>query len=80
MTLEELQKQVLQLDISDRWHLVQSMLTSIQQEIQLSHSPHSTVNSLPELDSWTQSLIGVIHLEDNHLTESYESYLEEKYR
>ncbi len=30
MTLQELQKQALQLPISDRWRLVQSLLTSIQ--------------------------------------------------
>lgn len=32
MTLQELQKQVLQLPMSDRWQLVQTILESIQQE------------------------------------------------
>ncbi|MCF4968931.1 hypothetical protein [Nostoc sp. CMAA1605] len=32
MTLQELQKQVLQLPISDRWQLVQTILDSLQQE------------------------------------------------
>jgi hypothetical protein len=32
MTLQELQKQVLQLPMSDRWQLVQTVLESIQQE------------------------------------------------
>ena len=32
MTLQELQKQVLQLPISDRWQLVQTLLESLQQE------------------------------------------------
>jgi len=31
MTLQELQQQMLQLPISDRWYLVQTLLTSIQQ-------------------------------------------------
>jgi hypothetical protein len=32
MTLQELQKQVLQLPMSERWQLVQTVLESIQQE------------------------------------------------
>jgi uncharacterized protein (DUF433 family) len=32
MTLQELQQQMLQLPISDRWYLVQTLLTSIQQD------------------------------------------------
>ncbi|NES99359.1 MAG: hypothetical protein F6K61_02065 [Sphaerospermopsis sp. SIO1G1] len=32
MTLKELQKQVLQLPMSDRWELVKTVLESIQQE------------------------------------------------
>jgi hypothetical protein len=32
MTLQELQKQVLQLPIPERWQLVQAVLTSLQQE------------------------------------------------
>jgi hypothetical protein len=32
MTLQELQKQVLQLPISDRWQLVQTILDSLQRE------------------------------------------------
>ncbi|MFQ4134705.1 hypothetical protein PGN35_000125 [Nodosilinea sp. PGN35] len=32
MTLQELQQQLLQLPISDRWYLVQTLLTSIQQD------------------------------------------------
>ena len=37
MTLQELQQQALQLPISDRWRLVQSLLTSIEQETQTSN-------------------------------------------
>jgi hypothetical protein len=32
MTLQKLQQQVLQLPISERWQLVQAVLTSLQQE------------------------------------------------
>lgn len=34
MTLQELQKQVLQLPTSQRWQLVHTLLESLQQEIQ----------------------------------------------
>jgi Ni,Fe-hydrogenase III component G len=74
MTLQELQKQVLQLPISQRWHLVQSVLASIQKETLSSMS-----DNLTELDPWTQSLIGVIQLGEENSAESYMDYLEEKY-
>jgi Ni,Fe-hydrogenase III component G len=74
MTLQELQKQALQLPISQRWHLVQSVLASIQKET-LSSMPEN----LTELDPWTQSLIGVIQLGEENPAESYIDYLEEKY-
>jgi hypothetical protein len=80
MTLQELQKQVLQLPINERWYLVQSLLASIQQETQKSISPSPTIEPLTELAPWTQSLIGVIQLEEENLTEAYVDYLEEKYR
>ena len=53
MTLQELQKQVLQLSISDRWRLVESLLSSIERETRTSNSfqPKSIVN---DLDPWTQ--------------------------
>ena len=80
MTLQELQRQALQLTISDRWRLVQSVLTSIQQETLLSVSPSPTVKPLTELDPWTQSLIGIIQLGAENPTEFYVDYLEDKYR
>jgi len=79
LTLPELQKQVLQLPIKDRWHLVQSVLASIQQETLSSISPSPTLEPLTELDPWTQSLIGVIQLGEEKPTETYVDYLEEKY-
>ena len=80
MTFQELQKQALELSISDRWRLVHSLLTSIQQETLSSIPENQTVKSLTDLDPWTQSLIGVIQLKAENLTESYEDYLKEKYR
>ena len=79
MTLQELQNQVLQLPISDRWRLVQSLLRSIQQETLLFSPPIPSENSFTSLDPWTQSLIGVIQLSTQDPTESYVDYLEEKY-
>jgi hypothetical protein len=80
MTLQELQNQALHLPISDRWRLVQSVLTSIQQETRSSISPKPSLQTSIKLDPWTQSLIGVIQLDSEDFTESYVDYLEEKYR
>lgn len=80
MTLQELQKQALELPISDRWRLVQSVLTSIERETQASNFSIPEVESLTEdLNPWTQSLIGVIQIEQDDPQESYVNYLEEKY-
>ena len=79
MTLQELQDQVLQLPVSDRWRLVQCVLTSIQQETIMSSSPSLPANPLSNLDPWTQSFIGVIQLSAENSTESYVDYLGEKY-
>ncbi|MBD2385132.1 hypothetical protein [Cylindrospermum sp. FACHB-282] len=77
--LQELQEQVLKLPIKERWHLVQTVLASIQQETLSSIPPNLNLESLSELDPWTQSLIGVIRLESENLEESYVNYLEKKY-
>jgi hypothetical protein len=79
MTLQELQKQALQLPVSDRWRLVQSVLASIEKETLLSISPNTTIQPLTNLDPWIQSLIGSVQLPTDYLTESYVDYLEEKY-
>lgn len=73
-----MQEQVLKLPIRERWHLVQTVLASIQQET-LSSTTQPTLETLSELDPWTQSLIGVISLESDNTKESYIDYLEEKY-
>ena len=65
MTWQELQSQALHLPIDQRWYLVQALLTSIQQETWLTQittiSPQT--ESVADLDSWTQCLVGVIQLE-----------------
>jgi hypothetical protein len=78
MTLQELQKQVLQLPIRDRWRLVQSALASIEQETK-SPLVKSTIKPIANLDPWTQSFVGLITLDTDDVTESYVDYLEEKY-
>jgi|GEM_PF-410626 len=82
MTLRELQNQALQLSLHERWYLVQSVLASIQQETEVDYFPSSHLKAFTKiaLDPLTQSLIGVISLNDNDITESYIDYLEEKYR
>lgn len=79
MTLQEIQIQALQLPVGDRWRLVQSLLSSIQQETLVPSPPTTTINSFTELNPWTQSLIGVIQLGIEEPTQSYVDYLEEKY-
>ncbi|MTJ14220.1 hypothetical protein FJR11_16870 [Anabaena sp. UHCC 0187] len=77
--LQQLQEQVLKLPIKERWNFVQTVLASIQQETLSSIPPQPTLETLSELDPWTQSLIGVISLESENPEESYVNYLEEKY-
>lgn len=79
MTLQELQKQALQLPIGDRWRLVQSLLSSIQQETLVFSPSTPGGNSFASLAPWTQSLIGVIQLSAEDPTDAYVDYLEEKY-
>lgn len=79
MTLQELQSQALQLPISDRWRLVQSLLSSIQQETLVFSPSTPRVDSFDSLSPWTQSLIGVMQLNAEDPTDTYVDYLEEKY-
>ncbi|MEB3179555.1 MAG: hypothetical protein VKL59_11045 [Nostocaceae cyanobacterium] len=60
MTWQELEKQVLQLSLSDRTHLVESILASIQKETLPYLPANPTTESLSDLDPWTLNLIGVI--------------------
>ncbi len=67
MTLQEMQNQAMQLSISDRWRLVQTLLGSIQQETLSLNSPQPNLNLVSNLDPWTQSLMGVIQLDTENL-------------
>ena len=62
MTLRDLQEQALQLSISERWRLVQSVLSSIEQETQVFNSTETKIEPIADLNPWTQSLIGVIQI------------------
>jgi hypothetical protein len=57
---------------------IQSMVTE-KEETPSYIPPHPTLESLSELDPWTQNLIGVIRLESENPQESYVNYLQEKY-
>ncbi len=73
MTLQELQKQVLQLPMSDRWQLVQTVLESIQQEtISLSKK-----GNLSRLRGIARS---VNISNDENINGDYITYLTEKYK
>ncbi|EDX76952.1 hypothetical protein MC7420_1955 [Coleofasciculus chthonoplastes PCC 7420] len=80
MTLQKLQNQALQLPISDRWRLVQSLLASIQKEMLSLMSPSLSATSMTDLDPWTQRLLGVVQLSPEDAKESYIDYLETKYQ
>ncbi len=73
MTLQELQKQVLQLPISERWQLVQAVLTSLQRET----SSESKRRNLSRLRGIASS--GVI-AGNADFTQDYTDYLTQKYQ
>lgn len=80
MTWQDLQEQALNLSIGDRRLLVKSLLTSIEQETLPTPSTSSPLTQASSaLDPWTQSLIGVIQLENDDLEKDYVDYLEKKY-
>ena len=73
MTLQELQKQVLQLPMSDRWQLVQTVLESIQQET-ISPSKQGNLSRLRGIAK------GVNISSDENINGEYVTYLTEKYQ
>ena len=73
MTLQELQKQVLQLPMSERWQLVQTVLESIQQETQL-------VSRKGNLSRLRGIAKGVNISSDDNINGDYVTYLTEKYQ
>lgn len=73
MTLQELQKQVLQLPMSDRWQLVQTVLESIQQET-ISASKKGNLSRLRGIAK------SVNISNDENINGDYVTYLTEKYQ
>lgn len=73
MTLQELQKQVLQLPMSERWQLVQTVLESIQQET-ISASKKGNLSRLRGIAK------GVNISSDENINGYYATYLTEKYQ
>ncbi len=73
MTLQELQKQVLQLPMSDRWQLVQTVLESIQQET-ISLSKKGNLSRL-------RGIAKSVNISNNeNINGDYATYLTEKYK
>ncbi|MFB2770390.1 hypothetical protein ACE1AT_14025 [Pelatocladus sp. BLCC-F211] len=73
MTLQELQKQVLRLPISDRWQLVQTLLESLQQET----TSGLKQRNLSRLQGVAKSEVTQSNTDD---VEDYATYLTEKYQ
>ena len=73
MTLQELQKQVLQLPMNERWQLVQTVLESIQQET-ISPSKQGNLSRLRGIAK------GVNISSDENINGEYVTYLTEKYQ
>jgi hypothetical protein len=73
MTLQELQKQVLQLPMSERWQLVQTVLESIQQET-ISASKKGNLSRLRGIAK------GANISSDENINGDYGTYLTEKYQ
>ncbi len=73
MTLQELQKQVLQLPIRERWQLVQAVLTSLQEETRSEVKPKnlSRLRGIAKNSTIPN---------DAGNTEDYVTYLTQKYR
>lgn len=72
MTLQELQKQVLQLPISDRWQLVQTILDSLQRETS-SELKKGNLSRLRGIAKSTET-------SGEDMESDYINYLTEKYR
>ncbi|MGL5874751.1 MAG: hypothetical protein ACRC2R_20695 [Xenococcaceae cyanobacterium] len=72
-TLQELQKQLLQLSISDRWQLVQTLLESLQRETRLTLKR----GNLSRLRGIAKC---VGNASETDSKDDYASYLTEKYQ
>ena len=72
MTLPELQKQVLQLPISDRWQLVQALLESLKREAHLKPKQGNL--------SRLRGIANSAACQETDPQEDYVAYLTEKYQ
>ena len=73
MTLQELQKQVLQLPMNERWQLVRTVLESIQQET-ISPSKQGNLSRL-------RGIAKSVNISNNeNINGDYITYLTEKYK
>ena len=73
MTLQELQKQVLQLPMNERWQLVRTVLESIQQET-ISPSKQGNLSRL-------RGIAKSVNISNNeNINGDYVTYLTEKYK
>ncbi len=72
MTLQELQKQALQLPISDRWQLVQTLLESLQRE----------TRSVPEKGNLSRlrGIAKTTEMPHEAIEADYVTYLTQKYQ
>lgn len=73
MTLQELQKQVLQLPARERWQLVQAVLTSLQEETR-SETRQKNLSRLRGIAKSTAAQ------DDASNTDGYVAYLTQKYQ
>ncbi|MEN9565274.1 MAG: hypothetical protein RLZZ69_470 [Cyanobacteriota bacterium] len=73
MALQELQKQALQLSISDRWQLVHTLLESLKQEA----NPKRKKGNLSRLRGVAKTSAAI---KEDTTNEDYETYLTEKYQ
>ena len=73
MTLQELQKEILQLPTSDRWQLVQTILESLKRET----LPMLKRRNLSRLRGIAKSSVAAYRTDSR---EDYATYLTEKYK
>jgi hypothetical protein len=84
MTLQDIEKQALQLPNIDKWALVKTLLNDLQQQTD-QHIDATKPSSLSpqianKLSPWVKKLMGIVQLEeDEDPREIYIDYLEKKY-
>ncbi len=68
-TVQEIERQALALSLPERWRLVRSLLSSIQQESMPLERSSENLGTVADLDPWTQSLVGGVQLDGKKTTE-----------